>query len=160
YYEKDFSTWNHSIKYDLICSFGFIEHFKGELEKQIIKKHIDMLKPGGKLILTVPNFNYGQYIICSLLNRRLLRKHNIKTMTLSYFKDIASLNGLNIIYLKYYGGLFDFWLGDDNLNIFQLILHKILRVARYLLHNIKLNNRFFSPYIVFIAEHTGSDNSL
>src|SRR4030042_3213015 len=53
-YEGDFIKWEIPKQYDLVCSFGFIEHFEGDLNKQIVKKHIKLLKPGGKLIMDIP----------------------------------------------------------------------------------------------------------
>jgi len=41
-------------RYDLVCSFGFIEHFENFLE--IIALHDKILKQGGQLIITTPHF--------------------------------------------------------------------------------------------------------
>jgi 2-polyprenyl-3-methyl-5-hydroxy-6-metoxy-1,4-benzoquinol methylase len=37
-----------------VISFGFIEHFDNP--ENVIQKHLDLLKPGGILIVGVPNF--------------------------------------------------------------------------------------------------------
>jgi SAM-dependent methyltransferase len=154
-YESDFTTWKSSKQYDLVCSFGFIEHFSGSTEKEIIKKHIELLKPGGKLILEVPNFNYGQYIIHALLDFRILKSHNIKTMNLSYYKKIAKNYGLKILYLGYWGGVFDFWAKTDHMNCIQKAIYWVLTRIKWSIAKTPIqnyNNRFFSPYIVFVAE--------
>jgi len=40
-YEEDFLGWKPTKKYDLVCSFGFIEHFKDTT--RIILKHVTLL---------------------------------------------------------------------------------------------------------------------
>lgn len=85
-YEEDFIKWGIIKQYDLVCSFGFIEHFEGDLNRQVVKKHIELLKSGGKLIIDIPNFNYCQYLFHLMLNREVLKTHNVKIMNLAYFK--------------------------------------------------------------------------
>lgn len=148
----DFTTWEAPKKYDLVCSFGFIEHFTGDLNKQMVKKHVDLIKPGGKLIMDVPNFNYLQYPLNWLMNKGNLKGHNIRTMTLRYFRNIAKKYGLKILYLDYYGGVFDYWALKKNPNIFQKVLFCGVRFFAKYTRKIDIKNRFLSPYIVFIAE--------
>ena len=40
--------------FDLVCSFGFVEHF--EQWQQVVKKHVALLNMGGYMIITAPNF--------------------------------------------------------------------------------------------------------
>jgi 2-polyprenyl-3-methyl-5-hydroxy-6-metoxy-1,4-benzoquinol methylase len=42
-------------KYDIACSFGVAEHFKGEERLQMLKSHAELLKPGGIFFISVPN---------------------------------------------------------------------------------------------------------
>ena len=52
-------------KYDLVYSCGFIEHFIDW--EQIFIKHLSLVKDGGRIIITTPNFNSMQ----GLLHRNL-----------------------------------------------------------------------------------------
>lgn len=154
-YEEDFTRWKIPKQYDLVCSFGFIEHFMGDPNKQMIEKHINLLKQGGKLIIDIPNFNYCQYLLHSMLNREILDRHNIKIMNLSYFKKIAETYDLKILHLDYYGGLFNYFGLAENANFLQWMVYNLLKaIARKTKKLTRLNNRLFSPYIVFIAEKT------
>ena len=109
-FEKDFLQWETAKQYDLVCSFGFIEHFEGDLNRQVIEKHVRLLKPGGKLIMDIPNFNYCQYLFHLMLNREVLSTHNIKIMNLALFqKNSRKTHDLKILHLDYYGGLFNYW---------------------------------------------------
>ncbi|MCP4400818.1 MAG: methyltransferase domain-containing protein [bacterium] len=154
-YEEDFLSWQPSRKYDLVLSGGFIEHFSGKLLETVKDKHIELLSPGGRIVITVPNFNYGQYLIHFLLDRDNLAQHNIKTMTRAYYRKIAKEYGLKIIFLGYIGGFFSFWVKNKSLNLLQrMILKGLLFLQRM---GIKSPLRSFcnpilSPYLVFIGE--------
>lgn len=41
-------------KFNVVCSFGFIEHFENFLD--VIDIHAQLVEKGGKLIITTPNF--------------------------------------------------------------------------------------------------------
>lgn len=152
-YEEDFTKWKTSKRYDLVCSFGFIEHFEGDSNRQVIEKHVELLKPEGKLIIDIPNFNYGQYLFHLMLNREVLGTHNIKVMNLAYFRKIAKTYNLKILHLGYYGGLFNYWGLTSDANFLQKLIFKVLKKVSKFTKKIRfLNNRFFSPFIVFIAE--------
>ena len=155
-YQADFLEWIPQKKYDLVCSFGFIEHFKGAASTIVIQKHIDILKPGGMLILEVPNFTYLQYLIHWFLDRDRLQEHNLKTMNLLYYKMISKLYDLKILHLGYYGGFFRFWGLCKNANIIQRKIFHVLKSLEQRSNKIpwlkRINNRFLSPFIVFIAQ--------
>ena len=53
--------FNTSLKegFDIVYSMGLIEHFSNP--EKIIDKHIELLKPGGILIITVPNLKDSLY---------------------------------------------------------------------------------------------------
>jgi 2-polyprenyl-3-methyl-5-hydroxy-6-metoxy-1,4-benzoquinol methylase len=55
--------FEHSLpiaSFDFVTSFGFIEHFDNP--KVAVKYHIDLLKPGGMALITIPNYGgiYGK----------------------------------------------------------------------------------------------------
>lgn len=52
--DKDFFAAEPDYQYDVVVSLGFIEHFDNPLN--VIDLHLKWLKPGGKLIIGVPNF--------------------------------------------------------------------------------------------------------
>lgn len=59
-YHVDFS--NHNLppaSFDVVSSFGFIEHFDDP--KPVVQRHLDLVKPGGVALITVPNYGgvYG-----------------------------------------------------------------------------------------------------
>lgn len=149
-YEEDFFTWNPRKKYDLVSSFGFVEHFEGRTNDDVIQKHINLLNKEGYLVLEVPNLRGIRYIKNLLFDRKILKKHNLKIMKLSYFRKISKDYGLKIIYLNYHGGGF---FGMVRRFFEKVILRKkidSIQLQKDLEE--KLNDPFFSSSIIFIAK--------
>lgn len=42
--------------FDMAMSFGTVEHFRAPLREQMCKVHWDLVKPGGAVVISVPNF--------------------------------------------------------------------------------------------------------
>lgn len=147
-YVGDFNKWKPKKKYDLVCSFGFVEHFDNP--KEIIKKHVDLLKKGGKLIIEIPNFGGLNGFLHKLVDKENLDRHNTQIMNLDFFKEVVEQNNLNINYLGYYGSWHFQW-GNRNPNIFQYVLYAGLKSISKLTIHFKMRNKL-SNYIVFIAE--------
>ena len=70
-------------EFDLAMSFGTVEHFEGEKRFLIAKAHFDLVRPGGLVIISVPNrlffpheilnfFFYCFLVICYFFNHFLL----------------------------------------------------------------------------------------
>jgi cyclopropane fatty-acyl-phospholipid synthase-like methyltransferase len=154
-YEDDFFLWENQYQYDLVCSFGFIEHFSGELLDRAIRKTVSITKQHGKIILEVPNFRYGQYLLHFMLDKDNIAIHNTKIMEIKYFKNLASQHGLKILHVGYSGGPFKFWSRQKDMRRWQRVLYRQLKRMNRLCEKRlgeRLNNRLFSPYIILIAE--------
>jgi len=149
-HEEDFFTWQPPMQYDLVSSFGFVEHFK---DVSIgVDKHVDVLKEGGTLVLEVPNFTNGQYLLHYWLDRENVERCNLKAMHISFLEDVVKQHDLKVKYLGYTGGIFDFWWENEHPNLLQKIAKLILKPIAYIGRRIPIQNRLFSPFIVLIAE--------
>ncbi|WP_194944754.1 bifunctional 2-polyprenyl-6-hydroxyphenol methylase/3-demethylubiquinol 3-O-methyltransferase UbiG [Limnohabitans sp. 2KL-3] len=96
-------------KYDVVSSFGFIEHFKDYPD--VFHLHFDLVKPGGLVLVQFPNFRGSvQHTLHRLFDRDNLRNHVIDSMNLKYYQDIAKSYG-TVLFCDFYGG-FDFWIDD------------------------------------------------
>lgn len=94
-------------RFDLVCSFGLIEHFENYPE--VIQAHIDLIKPGGAIVLTTPNFRgWMQYLPHRLFDNENLKKHYVPSMNPSKWAKQLEANGFEIIYAGYFGG-YAFW---------------------------------------------------
>ena len=82
--------FSHPFKpgsFDVVYSAGVIEHFDDP--RKIVRIHVDLLKPGGKAVITVPNFGglYGRLLgYCDPENLAL---HNLRIMTPAALRQLA-----------------------------------------------------------------------
>ncbi len=83
--QKDFLKYKSDDKYDIVCSFGFIEHFDDW--EAVINKHLDMTRKGGICIIEVPNLNSSIYkFLYRTIEPEVLDNHNLKAMSLGNIK--------------------------------------------------------------------------
>ncbi len=143
--------------FDIVASFGLIEHFENSRES--VDKHIDLLKKGGYLIITIPNirgfFNYfGTYFF----NREIIKIHNLNIMEKKEYEKLFDRGKLTTKYCGYFGvfnfGIFNVKPASSKrhllriIYIFQIGLDILFK--RLFLGN-NLQCRFFSPYLIYIG---------
>jgi len=155
--EDIFKTTLGEESFDIVYSMGLIEHFKNPME--IIDIHIKLLKKGGFLIITIPNFRNSLYFnILTILHKekKLLETHNLDAMDMNILTEIIKNKNINIVMLDFFGPI-DFSL------IFSQISHKMTML--YLMHILNQfigyssyfipKYRYISPHIILIAEKKG-----
>lgn len=148
-YEGDFFTWKTRKKYDLVCSFGFIEHFMDV--RQVIKKHRSLLHDEGLLLITIPNFGGWQKLLHLWLDYENFRRHNLKIMDVHVLVKLIQEEGLVVCQSRYLGGLFDFWWENRNPSMWQKMMYLCLRQIANSSKIVNYNNKFLSPYLVVLA---------
>lgn len=97
----DFFTTEPTRQFDVVMSFGFIEHFDDP--QAVVERHIRWLKPGGRLVLGVPNFNGIYKPVQAILDQTLLDKHNLTIMNTGYFEALADRLGIEREFVDYIG---------------------------------------------------------
>lgn len=55
--QADFLKLEEDRRFDVVCSFGFVEHFQNF--EDVLRRHLTLVKPGGLLLVTVPNYSEG-----------------------------------------------------------------------------------------------------
>lgn len=146
---EDFLKYGPDRKYDLVCSFGFIEHFTNF--KEVIIKHIDYISPGGLLILTTPNFRGRiQYMLHSKFDKENLERHHLPAMDPFVWEKILKEKGFSILFCGWKGG-FDFWAESKKNNIIGKFFIKMLNISGKILRLLPVNSKAFSPYAIIIA---------
>ncbi len=104
-YEKDLFAGNLTEglpRFDLVYSLGFIEHFENVTE--VVKKHIDLLKPGGILLLGVPNLRGIYRWFLKQTAPEHLSIHNLETMKIENWERFERELGFKPIFRNYIGG--------------------------------------------------------
>lgn len=154
-YKADFLTWHTSRQYDIVASFGFIEHF--ENADEVADQHFKLAKPGGYVVIVMPNFASGQRVLHWLFDRENLLRHNTKIMNLSFLKRVAIRNSANLLEARYAGGQYAFWSEDQTLSWFATRLmwridRLLEKVARALP---KGENPLLSPFLFAVYKMPG-----
>lgn len=147
-YHDDFLNFTSEDQYDLVCSFGFIEHFKDF--RSVIEKHIRLVKPGGNLIISCPNFRGLQFLLHKIFDAENLERHVTQAMDFKAWSAVLTKNDMEIVYQNYYLTA-GFWVAAPSLNRFERkILYYVLKGVQ-LLNKFDYPNFMTSPYMISIS---------
>lgn len=147
--------------FDVVCSFGLIEHFRGGTLDSLLALHDDYLKPGGHLVIAVPNFTGFQYFWHYLFDRPDLDNHNVDVMQPATFRWFEE-RGYRTLYRDYCGRMRLWGNSGWTFNRFTgkavaALAKGISAVAGGLARiGLKLRGRSWSPYFLYIARKPGS----
>jgi len=149
----DFFDFKPEQGFDVVSSFGFVEHFCHW--QDILDRHLDLLSPGGTLLIEIPNFRYFQYWLCRLLNPTLLQWHYLESMDPQLWTKALKARGLEVVFSGYYqtfqvlSGLE----GSGPVLFLRKTLMGLVKLVRRVINRLPVDypNRFFSPYIFVIA---------
>jgi SAM-dependent methyltransferase len=99
--EDAFQTTFPPGRFDLVYSLGVIEHF--EDPRLIVRKHMELLRPGGVCLVLVPNFGglYGR--LQRYFDPGNLKIHNTDIMTLKAMKELAPTELCSDVFAFYHG---------------------------------------------------------
>jgi SAM-dependent methyltransferase len=129
--------------FDLVLSLGVIEHF-GDVDATF-RRHADLVVPGGRLLIGVPNFQGINRALQRWCDDRWLALHNMRAMGTRGYARLARANGLAIAGMRYVGG-FDPDLISQRKRRFKL-LGPFWR-SRYKEHGDRLNAWWCSSYLL------------
>jgi SAM-dependent methyltransferase len=140
--------------FDVVVSRGFIEHFKDAAS--VVDRHIDLLKPGGLLIVTIPNLRGVNHSLTRLFHRELLPMHNLDIMGLARFRKLFDPQRVRSLVCAY-AGTFNFYLfnvkeGSRLAPLLRLCMkaQSLINVAfRVFLKDRGAEGRFTSPQLIF-----------
>lgn len=151
--EADFLTYRPSETYDLAMSFGFIEHFDDA--RDILQRHCDLLRQGGRLIVSLPNFRGLNGLLHRLFDREVYDRHNIQMMDVAKLDAICRSLNLKEHRVFYWGGRGpgDIYLWVDRTKVWSPFVLPI-RIASRLMSILRINVRWLAPHIVILAEKT------
>jgi SAM-dependent methyltransferase len=148
--ETDLFNHKETKQYDLVLSCGLIEHFNDTAD--IIQRHIDFVKPGGTLFITLPNFKAINGWFQKNFDRDNYDKHNISCMDPDLLASICKKAGLEVIQSKYFGH-FSLWLENEKQRSagVKLLKKSIWLTGKVFTKIFPFNSRQLSPYIILEA---------
>jgi SAM-dependent methyltransferase len=141
-------------RFDMVVSRGFIEHF--EQAADVVDRHLALLKPGGLLVVTIPNLCGVNLSLTRFFRRELLPMHNLEIMPKAAFSRLFDSEKVRPLACAYFG-TFNFYLfsvekGSRLTPLLavgtkvQPMLNVLFRVC---LGDGGAENRFTSPQLVF-----------
>ena len=147
----DFLHYKKINKYDLVCSFVFVEHFINY--KEVILKHAKLVKDGGTVIITCPNFKGRvQNLLHFNIDKKNYLRHNIESMNPTEWSNILIKEGFEVSTVGYFG-VFDFWIEFTAKNFFTKILSILIRIFSMILRSVLVYDfESTSPYIGIVAK--------
>ncbi len=140
-------------KFDIVCSFGFIEHFaKWE---EVVLLHLKFVKQGGLIFITVPNFRgFFQRYFHQFFDKENLHRHNLKAMDVKQWNAVLQKNNIDydILFQGPFGAI-EFWVDEEKRSkLKRYAINKIL-VFLNLFKTLKLApSKSYSPYLGLIIK--------
>jgi SAM-dependent methyltransferase len=149
--ENDVFHYHPEQKYDLVLSCGLIEHFKDT--KDIIERHLEFLKPGGTLFITLPNFRSVNGWVQKTFDRDNYLKHYIECMNTKYLAAILEEVGMKSIKSSYFGR-YSVWLEnkDQKSGLTKAFIKSIWFIGKVVTKVLPFESKLLSPYIVLEAK--------
>jgi SAM-dependent methyltransferase len=141
-------------RFDAVISFGFIEHFEDPAEA--IERHIRLCKPGGLLVLTVPNMRRFNWLTMRLLEPHIEPHHNLSVMSPKALERLFDPAVVEKKFAGYYGG-YNFTNRDVSrrwqrpIALVMMNLAPIVHGALNKLRPRRFESATFSPYIAFVG---------
>jgi SAM-dependent methyltransferase len=88
--------------FDVVYSLGFIEHFRDW--HGILRRHVDLLKKDGILILGVPDYRGVGQKVLSRTAPKMLARHNLEAMDIHNWAVLEKTYKLTCLFKGYIGG--------------------------------------------------------
>ena len=151
----DFFSWSPGRKYDVVASFGFVEHFDNVAE--VVDRHFALVRPGGVVVISFPHFAGGQKVLHWLFDRENLGRHNTTCMNLPFLEAAAVRNNAEILCARYTGGQYAFFYEEQRRTYLGKVMRKMThwtlrQISRALFNRIWPQgvNPVFSPYLIAV----------
>ena len=136
-------------KYDVVCSFGFIEHF--ENFQDIIELHTKVVKTDGRIIITTPHFKgWVQKFLHTWLDKENLNRHYLPSMEPKLWQKKLESLGYKIEWCGYFGN-FSFWADKEKRSLLKKLGLKIVETVTPIFKWLP-NSKAYSPYCGIVAK--------
>lgn len=144
----DVRGFTSTEKYVVVCSFGLIEHF--EDWEGIVRKHVEICRPGGYVVITAPNFRgWCQKWMHKLADPENLSYHNLDAMQPEKWAAVGSGMNCEILFSGYLGK-FDFWSGPQRRTWMRKGLGSMFKTMGTLPKILPFNTVALSPYCAVV----------
>jgi SAM-dependent methyltransferase len=140
--------------FDNLISFGVIEHFDNPQE--IIKNHLQWVRPGGKLFIVIPNLQYLYLLWNNLFNKEIVAIHNLELIKNDVlFETVGKMDKIEVKDHGYFG-TFDYGLFTYKkqfiAKLFIYFLYRTKFIYQPILDRFLRDSKLVSPYQFIIVE--------
>ena len=147
--QGDVWTFPFSETYDVVCSFGLIEHFTEWQE--LLRRHAALVSPGGLLLVSTPNFTGSlQLLLRRWLDPVNLGKHNLDAMETNRWAAVIEPLGFDILTHGPFGR-FDFWVAPQKRSVLQRVVLRLMMRSKGAFGALLPSHTAFSPYLGLAA---------
>ncbi len=144
-FNVDFFDFAPAQKYDLVLSGGFAEHFDDY--EAVVRRHAEWAKPGGLVIIIVPNLTHIHKLLCGVFAPEVLRVHRFPLMQSNVMRRTLELAGLHVLHCAYHKTFRPTYKLPRGIALFFRIIQKLLRASGL----DDIGNRFGSPYLISVS---------
>lgn len=155
--QSDFLSWEPDRKFHVVYSAGFVEHFPDY--EEVIRKHWELVLPGGYLVLTIPAWSPVQRIIRRIVYtrahyREIVASHNTWMMNLPALQSaVERCPGGRLVAAKYILEM-KTWvrLKHRGVRIWTAPLFLPIRLAELFFRVTGVSHRSFSPSMLVVQQ--------
>ena len=144
-YSGDFFEFVPTRSYELVFSGGFVEHFDNH--ELVVKKHADLAKPGGIVVIFLPNLTNLHKWLASAFAREMLKVHYFPLMDRKVLRATLEKAGLQVLHCDYHRTFRPTYPLPAPVDLVSRAVQKLLRLCRL----DDVGNRFASPYLISVS---------
>ncbi len=144
-FRQDFFEFPPPKKYDLVFSAGFVEHFDDY--ELVLRKHAEWAKPGGLVVIIVPNLTHIHKLLCGWFAPDTLRVHRFALMHRHVMRQTLEKAGLQVLHCEYQKTFRPTYELPTIMDFFARAVGKFLRISGLA----DIGNRFGSPYLISVS---------
>ena len=146
----DWNTYESQKSYDVVASFGFIEHFTDW--KSAIIKQSELVSKDGLFIIETPNLGYSFLRTCyHLTDPVTLGIHVKESMNPKAWEQLLLERNFEIIWSGYFGN-FIYWETNTSPTYIQKKIISTISCLSPLLRKVGPHSYLFSPYCGLVAK--------
>lgn len=145
YFRADVFDFTTDELYDVVFSAGFVEHFNDPVTP--VAKHAELAKPGGMVVLTVPNITHFNLWAMRRYEPVALATHRFELMTPDGLEHASRMAGLETVFVGYEPVTFRLICDVGRWNFPVRAFRKGLQLT----HMGSIPNRWGSPYVIYIG---------
>jgi 2-polyprenyl-3-methyl-5-hydroxy-6-metoxy-1,4-benzoquinol methylase len=146
----------HKGTFDVVISMGFIEHFTDV--ESVIRHHVNLLAPGGTLIIRIPRLRGINHILARLIDPTCLPLHNLTIMTRKRYRELFRDVPLQKLFLDYQGSMHLTIVDKPTTRFGHFFLSLVRKVQVFvtiamfrLLAGRSLESAAFSPFLLYVG---------